>query len=315
MKTKISLITVCKNSASSVEKALQSVISQSYDQIEYIVIDGNSVDGTQEIIEKYREKIHYYISETDQNWADAMNKGVRAATGDYISFVNADDYLIDDNVVEEMAGVISKNQNYLVFYGDTEIRPDPAFSDKITIFKAPSPGKLIDSLILNVGPFMGSSYYSRQVFIEVGYLSTSFDNGNDTEWFLKFFECWDETKFYYHPRIIFSYSMCGHSSRDIEATVKAGFEFVDNSPILQTDYWLKIRIKKLQERIILFEVLYHRTQELSLARFNIIQRLEGDVQRLLGDIKRLESDIQRLLGDIQRLEDDIKRLEGTYTEC
>lgn len=94
-KPKISIITVCFNSEKHLEEAIQSVINQDYENKEYIVIDGGSTDGTLGIIEKYRDKIDYFVSEQDKGISDAFNKGIRAATGDLIGICNSDDILAD----------------------------------------------------------------------------------------------------------------------------------------------------------------------------------------------------------------------------
>jgi len=92
-KPKISIITVCYNSEAHIEETIQSVINQSYDNKEYIVIDGGSNDDTLAIIKKYRSKIDYFVSEPDNGISDAFNKGIKAATGDVIGICNADDML------------------------------------------------------------------------------------------------------------------------------------------------------------------------------------------------------------------------------
>lgn len=93
MKPKISIITVCYNSEAHLEEAIQSVINQSYGNKEYIIIDGGSTDGTLKIIEKYNDKIDYFVSEPDKGISDAFNKGIKAATGDVIGICNSDDIL------------------------------------------------------------------------------------------------------------------------------------------------------------------------------------------------------------------------------
>ena len=90
---KISIVTVCYNSKSHLEEAIKSVIGQSYPNKEYIVIDGGSTDGTLDIINKYRDKIDYFVSEKDNGISDAFNKGIKVATGDIIGICNADDQL------------------------------------------------------------------------------------------------------------------------------------------------------------------------------------------------------------------------------
>lgn len=92
-KPKISIITVCFNSVKHIEEAILSVLSQNYENKEYIVIDGGSADGTLDVIDKYREHIDYFVSEPDKGISDAFNKGIKAANGDVIGICNADDVL------------------------------------------------------------------------------------------------------------------------------------------------------------------------------------------------------------------------------
>lgn len=95
-KPKISVITVSFNSAEHIEECIKSVISQGYDNKEYLVIDGGSTDGTVDIINKYRDKIDYFVSEPDRGISDAFNKGIKASTGDIIGILNSDDFMMPD---------------------------------------------------------------------------------------------------------------------------------------------------------------------------------------------------------------------------
>ena len=99
---KVSIITVCYNSSKTIEKAFQSILSQSYENIELIVIDGLSFDGTLEIIKRYESCITKYISEPDKGLYDAMNKGVALATGDIVGVLNSDDMFYDNNVISNV---------------------------------------------------------------------------------------------------------------------------------------------------------------------------------------------------------------------
>jgi glycosyltransferase involved in cell wall biosynthesis len=92
---KISIITPCYNAAQYIEQTILSIINQDYDNIEYIIIDGGSTDGTVDIIKKYEDKVTYWISEPDNGQSDAINKGIAIATGDVFNWVNGDDYLED----------------------------------------------------------------------------------------------------------------------------------------------------------------------------------------------------------------------------
>ena len=83
----ISVITVCYNVASSIEKTMLSVLNQTYKNLEYIIIDGNSTDGTVDIIKRYAERLTFWISEPDNGIYDAMNKGIVKATGEFLIFM------------------------------------------------------------------------------------------------------------------------------------------------------------------------------------------------------------------------------------
>lgn len=97
---KISIITPSFNSEKTIEKTILSVLNQSYKDIEYIIIDGGSRDKTLEIVNKFKDKIAKIISEKDQGIYDAMNKGIKLATGDIIGILNSDDLYADNNVIE-----------------------------------------------------------------------------------------------------------------------------------------------------------------------------------------------------------------------
>lgn len=100
---KFSIITVCRNAEKTIERTICSVIAQTYPRKEFIIVDGASADGTLGIVEKYREQIDVFVSEPDKGIYDAMNKGVSRATGEYVIFINADDYFYDETVLTHAA--------------------------------------------------------------------------------------------------------------------------------------------------------------------------------------------------------------------
>ena len=114
IKKKITIITVVKNNKNTLEKCIKSVLNQNYENLEYIIIDGNSSDGTDEIINKYRNNINKIIREKDDGIWDAMNKGIRHANGDIIGFLNSDDYYFD-NTLETVNKYFSKNEIDFLF--------------------------------------------------------------------------------------------------------------------------------------------------------------------------------------------------------
>lgn len=114
---KVSIITISFNAADVIEKTILSVINQSYKNIEYIIIDGGSTDGTINIIKKYTSKITYWCSELDKGIYDAMNKGIKKATGEWINFMNAGDSFFQNDTIELFINQIPPDTD--IAYGDT----------------------------------------------------------------------------------------------------------------------------------------------------------------------------------------------------
>lgn len=100
---KISIITVCYNSENTIRDTIESVLSQSYSDIEYIIIDGGSTDGTISIIDEYRDNIDIIVSEKDNGIYDAMNKGILLSKGDIVGIINSDDFFSDVNVIKDVS--------------------------------------------------------------------------------------------------------------------------------------------------------------------------------------------------------------------
>ena len=100
---KISIVTVTLNSEKTLERTIKSVLGQNYSDVEYIIIDGGSTDGTLNIIEKYKDKISKVISEKDNGLYDAMNKGIKLSTGDIVGILNSDDFFYNEEVLSIVA--------------------------------------------------------------------------------------------------------------------------------------------------------------------------------------------------------------------
>ncbi len=115
---KVSVITVVFNNEEFIEKTILSVANQTYKNIEYIIVDGGSTDGTINIIKKYEEHISKWISEKDKGLYDAMNKGIKMSTGDYVWFMNSGDTIYEKTTLEKSIGFQGDAD---VYYGDTMI--------------------------------------------------------------------------------------------------------------------------------------------------------------------------------------------------
>ncbi len=121
---KISIITVVWNNEATIKDAINSVLSQTYKDIEYIIVDGASTDGTIEIVKSYGDKITKFISEADKGLYDAMNKGIALATGDVVGILNSDDFYIDDHVIENVVKVFHEKNVDSMFADLVYVKPD-----------------------------------------------------------------------------------------------------------------------------------------------------------------------------------------------
>jgi len=154
----ISIVTVVYNGGKYLEQTIKSVLSQGYDNVEYIIIDGGSTDNTLEIIKKYDYGIDYWISEPDSGIYNAMNKGASLSTGEYIAFLNADDWYAD-NVVRIVSSVIKANNVDYIFGNvsmQDKVKDAWVFSSRIDDYKykmpLPHPSLFVRSdYLLNVG--------------------------------------------------------------------------------------------------------------------------------------------------------------------
>jgi len=118
LQIKISIVTVCFNSEDTIRDTIESVLSQDYEHIEYIIVDGGSNDDTLKILEKNRQSIDRLIVEDDDGIYDAMNKGIQVATGDFIGILNSDDIFADTTTISSVARLLTKRTEVDGIYGD-----------------------------------------------------------------------------------------------------------------------------------------------------------------------------------------------------
>lgn len=167
---KISIITVCFNAQDTIEETLMSIASQSYKNIEHIVVDGASTDKTIEIINKYKNNIVHLVSEHDNGVYDAMNKGIKLATGDFLFFLNANDILYDNDVLKNVVDALNKKPEAKFLFGDV----DNVSEDKKTSTIRQYNNINNDFYFLNDNICHQSIFYHKSLFEELGYYSNKF---------------------------------------------------------------------------------------------------------------------------------------------
>ena len=197
----ISIITVSFNAVSTIEKTILSVINQTYPNIEYIIIDGGSTDGTVNVIKKYSDKITHWVSEPDKGIYDAMNKGIAIATGEWINFMNAGDIFKTTNVIKDI--FYNKCINASILYGDAE------FKDiyETYIFKA----RPIQD-IMNIMPFSHPSVFIKGDLHKNNPYDTKFRSSGDYNFFLSMYK--QNVIFKYMPIVISTFDATEGMSKD-----------------------------------------------------------------------------------------------------
>lgn len=202
MDTKVSVITVCYNAEKTIEQTIKSVLDQTYDNIEYIIVDGKSSDRTMEIVQRYKGKIAKIISESDEGIYDAMNKGIALSTGHIIGILNADDWYEND-AVERVVACFEKNDSDIV-YGDIRF----VWSDD-KIEDAPKT-KELSELWCSMVVRHPATFVKQEVYQSMGRYDTRYPIAADYEFILR---CYTRgVKFSYLPYALTNFRMNGVSN-------------------------------------------------------------------------------------------------------
>ncbi|MFM7234889.1 MAG: glycosyltransferase family 2 protein [Flavobacteriales bacterium] len=180
---KVSIITITYNSAETLEDTIQSVLSQDYPNVEYIIVDGSSKDDTLAIVERYRKSIAVVLSEPDKGIYDAMNKGVRLATGDVIGILNSDDFYADSTVVTDVVANLSQT-NADACYADLVYVDRNETSRIVRTWKSGSyrQGRFLEGWM----PPHPTFFVKRSIYQMHGLYSTELRSSADYELMLRF---------------------------------------------------------------------------------------------------------------------------------
>jgi len=211
-KLKISVVTVCKNSEKHIEDSIQSLVSQSFDSIEYIVIDGKSTDNTLLILEKYKKDISVLISETDNGIYHAMNKGIDQATGDIIYFLNSDDTLHDSNVISKVADEFHKDPQTGILYGNV-VMTDGVNERLVKYENSLTKRYFYKNTICHQAIFA-----KKKIFTLIGKFNENYKIHADTDWLMRaYFNPDIRSKFQYADLTVSFFSPQGFCSNPVNA--------------------------------------------------------------------------------------------------
>lgn len=245
---KLSIITVCYNAVACIETCVLSVVNQTHENLEYIVIDGGSSDGTKEILNRYRSRISVLVSESDTGIYSAMNKGLSSATGDFIYFLNADDYLVDCNVAKDIIECIIGHPAGDVYYGSIEVRHE----DGSRAIHEPDPPEIAaESMICGCLPHQ-ATFARRRVFERSGPFDESYRYHADYDWFLKVIAD-PEIKLVQINRVVASFQSGGRSSELANGQPEV-YRIQNSSPLYQSEEWFRRRIAEFQKYLLMFRL-------------------------------------------------------------
>ena len=241
----VSIITVVFNGKKYLEETIQSVLTQSYDNVEYIIIDGGSTDGTLDIIKKYEDQIDYWVSEQDNGVYDGMNKGIDVASGKWINFMNAGDCFYSNESISE---VFSQNVDGIdIIYGDRQV----IFANQKSKIVKAQDLKLIwqGKLMCHQSCFVDASYHKKHKFI------LKYDICDDFEFIYSAYK--RKAKFKHVNIVIAKYLAGGLSGEhEIKATIQDWL--IGNKNIKTNVFYMKrlskIIIKKPIKYILKYDV-------------------------------------------------------------
>ncbi len=211
----ISIITATYNAEATIESTIQSIVNQTYKNIEYIIIDGGSTDNTLKIINKYHTHIHHLISEKDRGIYDAINKGISMASGDVIGILHADDVFFDNNTIENIAFAFNQG-NCNAVYGDLYYVNTQNTDKVIRNWKSND----FEPKLLKMGwmPPHPTLFIKKEVFEEIGSYSLNYKISADYDFILRLFSKSSHT-FKYIPQVITKMRVGGESNKSIKNIV------------------------------------------------------------------------------------------------
>ncbi len=217
---KISIITTTYNSATTIEQTIQSVLNQSYTNIEYIIIDGGSSDGTLDILNRYKAQLYKIVSERDNGIYDALNKGIDLATGDIIGILHSDDFYMNSNVIENVANTFNQNQCEALYANLYYVDKD----DTTKIKRKWHSGKYSEGAFLNGWmPPHPTFFVKKEIYNRLGKFNLQFATAADYELMLRFIHK-NKIKLAYLNEFIVKMRIGGKSNDTVKSRVTANLD-------------------------------------------------------------------------------------------
>lgn len=216
----VSVITVCYNNSQTIEETIKSVVTQDYKNIEYILVDGASTDGTLQIIDRYKKQLSTVVSEKDKGIYFAINKGIALATGDVVAILHADDFYADQTVISKVVHAFETTQSDTV-YGDLQYVDRNETAKVIRNWKASDYSK--DNFLKGWMPPHPSFFAKRNCYTRFGSFNTALTSSADYELMLRFLYK-NNCSTAYIPEILVKMRAGGQSNSSLKNRIHANRE-------------------------------------------------------------------------------------------
>ncbi|CAM3526991.1 glycosyltransferase [Marinicrinis lubricantis] len=303
---KFSFITACYMSEANIEKTIQSVLSQTYPNIEYVIVDGGSTDHTLDLIRKYEDRIDTVISERDEGIYDAFNKGIQAATGDIIYFLNSDDVLEDNTVIEDVANYFYQRKGLLALYGNVRV-VDGSYCSlqgrKLTL----------NDLKMGHRPSHQSFFAKKSILLQAGCFDTSYRIAADFDLMIKLFKEYG-TSMDYFPRTVALFQLGGVSSnyrtrwkmlQESERIIHK--HFIENVDLMSTEFQNNALYREwLEQWLVSGRGITRKIKDIGLRKAVVFGTLKTALY-LLSDLRREE------IETVCFIDNDVNK-QGSYLE-
>ena len=237
----VSVITVCRNAAATLELCLATTARQSYQAFEHVVIDGASTDGTLDIVAQYRQGIATLVSEPDRGLYDAMNKGIAHARGEFVLFLNADDIFASPDALRDAMAEVARQPDGDIYYGSIDVRDGSGITSRLV---PPPPEQAAEEMVLGCLPHQ-ATLARRSVFDRTGPFDLRWRRHADYDWWLKVLSD-PALRVRRIPTVIASFALGGASS-DLAAGQPEVFAIQNASPLYRSPEWDRRRIEMLQQ--------------------------------------------------------------------
>lgn len=280
----VSVVTVCRNAAATLEACLESVAAQSWPAVEHIVIDGASTDGTAAILARWRDRLATVVSEPDAGIYDAMNKGLARARGEFVIFINADDTFAGADALRDAMAEIARAPDGDVYYGSLELRMGDG---RRLRHDPPPPEQAAEEMVLGCLPHQ-ATLARRAVFARTGPFDLRWRRHADYDWWLKVIA--DPAIRLRRIRTLVASFALGGASSDLAKGQPEVFAIQNAAALYRSPAWDRRRLEMFQQAYLAARIEAARLNEAQAGgRFPV----GGDVVRRLA--RRLPAPLLRLL--------------------